>query len=87
MLRRWRRLDVTPFLCIYALWAAWALELLIKEGGAKLGIIQLVTTAVLAVHVSTRRSGQRLRRLSALQGSAACRAEGLSGPPHAAPAH
>lgn len=49
---RWRRLDVAPFLCVYALWAAWALELLIKEGGAKLGVIQLVTTAVLALHVS-----------------------------------
>lgn len=51
-LRRWHRLDVAPFLGLYALWAAWALELLWKEGGEKLMLVQLVTSLLLAVHVS-----------------------------------
>ena len=43
---------MAPFLVVYALWAAWALEQLATGGWEKLTLVQLVTTAVLAVHVS-----------------------------------
>lgn len=51
--RWWQRLDVAPFLVLYALWAAWALELLWKEGSQRWSMVQLITTGLVAVHVST----------------------------------
>lgn len=52
-LDKWHRLDVAPFLALYALWAAWALQLLIQEGTEKFTLIQLVSYAVLALHALT----------------------------------
>lgn len=37
---------------LYAFWAVWAAELLWKDGSAKFTLIQLVTSLLLAVHVS-----------------------------------
>ena len=50
---------MAPFLALYALWAAWAAELLWKEGGAKFTLIQLVTSLLLAAHVRAA-AGRRL---------------------------
>lgn len=49
---RWRRLDVAPFLVLYAVWAVWVLETLVRAGGEATTLIQLVTSLLLAVHVS-----------------------------------
>jgi hypothetical protein len=58
-LLRWHRLDVAPFLALYAVWAVWAVQLLATEGLAKWTLLQLATYAVLALHVSWReRFGQ-----------------------------
>lgn len=53
-LLRWHRLDVAPFLALYAAWAVWAVQLLATEGLAKWTLLQLATYAVLALHVSWR---------------------------------
>ena len=50
--RWWQRLDVAPFLVLYALWAVQALELVWKEGNQRWSLVQLVTTGLVAIHVS-----------------------------------
>lgn len=52
-LDRWHRLDVAPFLALYAVWAAWALQQLATHGGDSFVLIQLVTYALLALHALT----------------------------------
>ena len=68
---RWHRLDVAPFLVLYALWAAWALETLWRGGEEKMMLVQLVTTGLLAVHVSPEAAAAY--RLVAAQSWAAAR--------------
>ena len=49
---RWHRLDVAPFLVLYAMWGVWALKLLITQGWEQYTMVQLGTYSLLALHVS-----------------------------------
>lgn len=63
---------MAPFLALYAVWAAWALQLLIQEGTEKFTLIQLVSYAVLALHVSWLASLRCLHRVPPALCSSSC---------------
>jgi len=54
--RRKHRLDVWPFMVLYAAWAIWVLDQLFTHGWEKWFVVQLGTYTLLALHVSSRES-------------------------------
>ena len=61
---RWRRLDVWPFMVLYAIWAVVVGNMIIIDGLERLPYIQLGTYAFVAVHV---RIGHRWPAITACQ--------------------